>query len=40
MGSIYYKTIASIISCLSILYTLNGRKVTVWILSRYELGKI
>ena len=27
---------ASIISWLSVLYALNGRKVTVWILFRYE----
>ena len=28
--------IVSIISWLSVLYALNGRKVTVWILIRYE----
>ena len=30
----------SIISWLSVLYALNGRKVTVWILYRYEMAKI
>ena len=30
----------SIISWLSVLYVLNGRKVTVWILYRYEMAKI
>lgn len=32
--------IVSIISLLSILYALNGRKVTVWILFRYERVRI
>ena len=32
--------IVSIISWLSVLYALNGRKVTVWILIRYEKVKI
>ena len=32
--------IVSIISWLSVLYALNGRKVTVWILIRYEKRKI
>ena len=30
----------SIISWLSVLYVLNGRKVTAWILYRYEMAKI
>ena len=30
----------SIISLLSVLYALNGRKVTVWILYRYEMAII
>lgn len=30
----------SIISWLSVSYVLNGRKVTVWILYRYEMAKI
>ena len=29
-----------IISWLTVLYALNGRKVTVWILYRYEMAKI
>ena len=32
--------IVSIISLLSVLYALNGRKVIVWILFRYEKVKI
>ena len=32
--------IVSIISLLSVLYALNGRKVTVWILYRHEMAKI
>ena len=30
----------SVISWLSVLYAINGRKVTVWILYRYEMSKI
>ena len=30
----------SIISWLSVLYVLNGRKVTEWVLYRCEIGKI
>ena len=33
-------TIVSIISWLSILYALNGRKVAMWILCRYEKREI
>ena len=44
IGDIYVSegfTIAvSIISWLSVLYALNGRKMTVWILIRYEKRKI
>ena len=36
----YLSITESIISWLSVLYVLNGRKVTVWILYRYEMAKI
>ena len=36
----YLSFIVSIISWLSILYALNGRKVAMWILFRYEMTKI
>ena len=35
-GEMESQPAVSIISWLSVLYTLNGRKVTVWILIRYE----
>ena len=44
LGELYFRqaftTTVSIISWLSVLYALNDRKVTVWILYRYEMAKI